>query len=124
MALAPTFTGQAGLSVVHPSGWRGRLGARWVGSRPATENPDGLRAEGYFIVDLTVAYRWRFLEVGVIVENLLNSSWREAQFANTSYVVGRDDPAKDPRNGGQGVEDIVFTPGNPISVRGTLAVYF
>ena len=124
VALAPTFTGQAGLSVAHPSGWRGRLGARWVGSRPATENPNGLRADGYFIVDLTVAYRWRFLELGLIVENLLNSSWREAQFANTSYVVGRDDPAKDPRNGGQGVEDIVFTPGNPVSVRGTLAVYF
>ena len=85
---------------------------------------DALSAEGYFIVDLTAAYRWRFLEVGLVVENVLNSSWREAQFANTSYVVGRDDPAKDPRNGGHGVEDIVFTPGKPISVRGTLAVYF
>jgi outer membrane receptor protein involved in Fe transport len=124
VALAPTFTGQAGLSVLHPAGWRGRLGARWVGSRPATQNPNGLQAEGYFIVDLSVAYRWRFLEVGLVVENVLNSSWREGQFANTSYVAGRDNPANDPRNGGHGVEDIVFTPGNPISVRGTLAVYF
>ncbi|HEY3588261.1 MAG TPA: TonB-dependent receptor [Myxococcaceae bacterium] len=124
VALAPTFTGQAGLSVLHPAGWRGRLGARWVGSRPATQNPNGLQAEGYFIVDLSVAYRWRYLELGVVVENLLNSAWREAQFANTSYVVGRDNPAYDPRNGGHGVQDIVFTPGNPISVRGTVAVYF
>ena len=124
MALAPTLTGQAGLSVIHPVGIRGRLGARWVGRRPATQDPNGLQAEGYFVVDLTLAYRWRFLEVGLVIENLLNADYREAQFANSSYVVGRDNPAKDPRNGGQGVLDIHFTPGNPINARGTVAVYF
>jgi hypothetical protein len=68
--LAPTFIGQAGLSVLHPAGWRGRLGARWVGSRPATSDPNDprLQAQGYFLLDLTVAYRWRFLEVGLAVE--------------------------------------------------------
>jgi hypothetical protein len=35
-------------------------------------------------------------------------------------VAGRDDPAL----AGIGGEDIHFTPGNPLSVRGTLAVYF
>ena len=85
--LAPTFIGQAGLSVLHPAGWRGRLGARWVGSRPATSDPSDLRlqAQGYFLLDLTVAYRWRFLEVGLVAEE---------------------------------------TSGNPINVRGTLALYF
>jgi outer membrane receptor protein involved in Fe transport len=120
VALAPTFTGQAGLSAFHPAGWRGRIGARWVGTRPATQDPNGLQAQGYFLVDLTLAYRWRFLEVGLIVENVLNTSWREAQFANASYVAGRDDPSL----AGKGVEDIHFTPGNPINVRGTLALYF
>ena len=96
VALAPTFTGQAGLSVLHPSGFRGRLGARWVGKRPATEDPSGPQAQGYFIVDVTLAYRWRFLEFGLIVENLLNAQWREAQFANQSYVVGRDPPPPPP----------------------------
>ena len=120
VALAPTLTGQAGLSVLHPAGWRGRLGARWVGGRPATEDPNGLQAQGYFIVDLTLAYRWRFLEVGLVLENVLNAGWREAQFANRSYVAGRDDPSL----AGTGVEDIHFTPGNPINVRGTVALYF
>ena len=120
VALAPTFTGQAGLSVLHPAGWRGRIGVRWVGSRPATQDPNGLQAQGYFLVDLTVAYRWRFLEVGLVVENVLDTSWREAQFANVSYVAGRDDPSL----AGKGVEDIHFTPGNPINVRGTVAIYF
>jgi outer membrane receptor protein involved in Fe transport len=120
VALAPTFTGQAGLSVIHPVGVRGRLGARWVGGRPATTDPNGLQAQGYLVVDLTLAYRWRFLELGLVVENVLNSEYREAQFANRSYVAGRDDPSL----AGQGVEDIHFTPGNPISVRATVAVYF
>ena len=121
VALAPTFTGQAGLSVLHPSGFRGRLGARWVGSRPATTDPNGLQAQGYFIVDATLAYRWRFLELGLIVENVLNSKWREAQFASQSYVVGRDPPV--PPNA-YPPTDIHFTPGNPLGVRGTVSVYF
>ena len=91
-----------------------------MGSRPATQDPNGLQAQGYFIVDLTVAYRWRFLEVGLVVENVLDASWREAQFANASYVAGRDAPSL----AGKGVEDIHFTPGNPINVRGTVALYF
>jgi outer membrane receptor protein involved in Fe transport len=121
VALAPTFTGQAGLSVLHPSGFRGRLGGRWVGGRPATQDPNGLRAQGYFIVDATLAYRWRFLELGLIVQNLLNSEWREAQFANQSYVVGRDPPV--PPNA-YPPTDIHFTPGNPFGVRGTVTVFF
>jgi outer membrane receptor protein involved in Fe transport len=120
VALAPTFTGQAGLSVLHPAGVRGRLGARWLGGRPATTDPNGLQAQGYLVVDLTLAYRWRFLELALVLENLLNSTYREAQFANHSYVAGRDDPGL----AGQGVEDIHFTPGNPINLRATLAVYF
>jgi len=119
VALAPTFTGQAGLNFLHPAGWRGRVGARWVGDRPATQ--DGrLTAQGYLVVDVTAAYRWRFIEIGLVVENVLNSTWREAQFASTSYVVGRDDP----RYAVSGREDVHFTPGNPISVRATLAAYF
>jgi outer membrane receptor protein involved in Fe transport len=119
VALAPTFTGQAGLNVLHPSGWRGRLGARWVGDRAATEDRS-LTAPGYFIVDVSAAYRWRFVEVGVVVENVLNSSWREAQFANASYVAGRDDPLY----AVSGREDIHFTPGNPINARVTLGLFF
>ncbi len=119
VALAPTFTGQAGLNVLHPSGWRGRLGARWVGDRAATEDRS-LTAPGYFIVDVSAAYRWRFVEVGVVVENVLNSVWREAQFANASYVAGRDDPIY----AVNGRQDIHFTPGNPINARVTLGLFF
>jgi outer membrane receptor protein involved in Fe transport len=118
VALAPTVSGQAGLNVVHPAGFRGRLGVRFVGDRPATENPNGLIAEGYTLVDLTVAWRWRFLEVGLVVENLLDAKWREAQFATTSLV------AIPPYNETTPHTDVNFTPGNPLKVRATVALYF
>jgi outer membrane receptor protein involved in Fe transport len=120
VALAPTFTGQAGLSVFHPAGlpgFRGRLGARWVGDRPAT--PDGsLVATGYFVVDLTGAYRWRFLEFGLSIQNLFNTVYREAQFATTYQV------SEAPYNQTKPVEGITFTPGNPIALYATATVYF
>ena len=117
VALAPTFVGQAGLSAYHPSGFKGRLGARWVGDRPAT--PDGsLTAQGYFVVDLTVAYRWRFLEAALAIQNLFNAEYREAQFANESIV------RIPPYNEAVPVNDIHFTPGNPIGVYGTLTLFF
>jgi outer membrane receptor protein involved in Fe transport len=118
VALAPTFTGQAGLNVVHPSGLRGRLGVRFIGDRPATENPNGLVAEGYTLLDLTVAWRWRFVEVGLTIENLLDARWREAQFATTSLVAIAPYRETSPHS------DVSFTPGNPLSVRATVGLYF
>jgi outer membrane receptor protein involved in Fe transport len=117
VALAPTFVGQAGLSALHPSGFRGRLGARWLGDRPAT--PDGsLTAQGYFVVDLTLAYRWRSLEAALAIQNLFNAEYREAQFATTSIV------RIPPYNETVPVNDIHFTPGNPLGVYGTLTLFF
>jgi outer membrane receptor protein involved in Fe transport len=118
VALSPTLTGQAGLSVLHPLGFRGRLGVRFIGDRPATENPSGLIAEGYTVVDLTLAWRWHFIEVGVAVENLLDSRWREAQFATTSLVAAA------PYRETTAHTDVNFTPGNPLNVRATVALYF
>jgi outer membrane receptor protein involved in Fe transport len=120
VALAPRFTGQAGLSVLHPAGlpgFKARISARWVGPRPAT--PDGsLTATGYFIVDLYSSYRWRFLEFGLAITNLLNSTWREAQFATTYQV------REAPYNQSVPVTNIAFTPGNPIALYATATVYF
>jgi outer membrane receptor protein involved in Fe transport len=121
VALAPTFTGQAGLSLFHPSwapGLRARIGARWVGDRPANTEAT-LVAQGYFIVDLYGAYRWRFLEFGLAINNLFNTSWREAQFATTYRV--QEAPYNQPA---PGVTGVTFTPGNPIALYATASVYF
>ncbi len=120
VALAPTFTGQAGLSLFHPAwlpGLRARIGARWVGDRPANSQ-DTLTATGYFIVDLYAAYRWRFLEFGLAINNLFNTTWREAQFATTYQV------REPPYNQTAPVTGIAFTPGAPIAVYATVTAYF
>ncbi len=56
--------------------------------------------------------RWRTLELGVTAENLLDASWREAQFADASRVS----PTAAIR------EDVHVTPGAPLTVLGTIAV--
>jgi hypothetical protein len=126
VALAPTFTGQAGLSLFHPSwapGFRARIGARWVGNRPANQE-DTLVAQGYFLVDLYGAYRWRFLEFGLSIQNLLNSTWREAQFATTYQVVEAPYNTRVLSRLNQVTTNIAFTPGAPIALYSTASVYF
>jgi len=117
VALAPTRTGEAGITALHPSGWKARLGVRYVGDRPAIEDAS-LTAEGYTLLEVSAGYRWRFVEVGAVVENLLDVTWREAQFANDSQL------RNPPYDESSPVTDIHFTPGNPINVRGTVTLYY
>jgi outer membrane receptor protein involved in Fe transport len=177
VALAPKLYMTGGLTVKHPRGVRGGLRFRYLGDRPAFDeaspeyryftsrtlangapNPDydpgRVTAQGYFILDAYVAYRWRFLEASAAVQNLLNSAWREAQFGNRScthdevynpsnpYYAGSGNQladgsyvnrcgigyAVDPRAGGantrSGVVDVHFTPGVPINLQLTLKAYF
>ena len=117
VALAPTRTGTLGLSALHPDGYKGRVGMRHVGDRPATQDRS-LTAQGYTVVDLSLGYRHSFWEVGLVIENLFNVRWREAQFANQSQL------RNPPYNETAPVTDIHFTPGNPINARATLALYY
>ena len=89
-----------------------------MGDRPANTEAT-LVAQGYFIVDLYGAYRWRFLEFGLAINNLFNTSWREAQFATTYRV--QEAPYNQPA---PGVTGVTFTPGNPIALYATASVYF
>src|SRR5262249_27414087 len=117
VALAPTRTAALGITALHPDGYRGRIGLRHVADRPATQD-ESLTAQGYTIFDLSLAYRRSFWQVALVVENLFNQSWREAQFANDSQL------RIPPYNETAPVTDIHFTPGNPINSRATVALYF
>ncbi|MCU1278277.1 MAG: hypothetical protein JWM53_1823, partial [bacterium] len=96
--------------------------------------PQRVNAQGYFVVDAYGAYRWRFLEAQVAIQNLFNSDWREAQFGNTSCT---HDEAYNPANPNYsacgvtlakaarvGVADVHFTPGVPFNLQFTLKAYF
>jgi len=177
VALAPKLYMTGGLTVKHPVGVRAGLRFRYLGERPAFDetspeyqyftsktlpngqpNPDydpsRVIAQGYFILDAYISYRWRFLEFSAAVQNLLNSTWREAQFGNRSCtfdeVYNPANPnysgsgnklsdgtyanrcgigyAVDPRAGGMntrsGVVDVHYTPGVPFNLQLTLKAYF
>jgi hypothetical protein len=112
LALAPRLMGQGGVTV-----YRGprfvALRARGIGDRPG--NDDGsLTAEGYLIFDLIAGYTFGKLDLNVTVNNLLDSDWREAQFADESAVMP----------GGPVVEQMHFTPGIPLTTTVTAAYRF
>jgi hypothetical protein len=112
VALAPPFTLAGGLGVEHPAGVGGGVRARHLSSRPATED-GSLVAEGWTVVDAEARVRWRAAEVGLQVDNVLGTEWKEVQFANESRLP--DEPAP--------VEDIHFTPGWPRTVLASVTVY-
>jgi outer membrane receptor protein involved in Fe transport len=117
VVLAPTRVATLGITALHPDGYKARVGLRYVGDRPATQDRE-LTADGYTIVDLSLGYRRSFWEIGLVVENLFNRPWREAQFANDSQLLIA------PYSEAAPVRDIHFTPGNPIHARASLALYF
>jgi outer membrane receptor protein involved in Fe transport len=92
---------------------------RYISDRWADEERTQT-ARGYTLVDLGLRYRYNMtdrtaLDAFVTLENVANVKWREAQFYNTSRLPG--EPT-------EGVQDIHFTPGNPRTVLGGLALRF
>ena len=112
--LAPRLTARADLTARLPWGLSSSLAMRHLGDRYADEDRHQT-ARGYTLFDFTARYRYKWLEAFVSIENLTNVEWREAQFFFTSRLAG--EPAS-------GVPDIHYTPGNPRSVLGGLAVRF
>ena len=123
--LAPTLLMNGGLTAQFSDGFSGSLRFRYLDDRPANET-NTLTARGYLLLDLILKYRWQNFQVTFQVFNLTNTDWREAQFDTNSCV--RREVGNDPRcpaaGGGEGIEDINFTPGNPTNVQGGLTLFF
>jgi outer membrane receptor protein involved in Fe transport len=112
--LAPRMTARADLTARLPWGLSASAAMRYVSSRYADESRQQI-ARGYTLFDLSARYRYKNLEAFLSVENLANAEWREAQFFFESRLPG--EPAG-------GVPDIHFTPGNPRTFLGGLALRF
>lgn len=112
LALAPKIMGQGGVTVVEGPQFVS-LRARGIGDRPG--NDDGsLTAQGYLIFDLVAGRTFGKLDLNLTVNNLFDSEWREAQFADESRIA----PA------GEVVEQMHFTPGIPLTATVTAAYTF
>jgi outer membrane receptor protein involved in Fe transport len=111
--LAPDFTLMTSLRLVRPSGFYGGINLRYLDDRPANED-NSIVAEGYTVVDLNLGYQWKHFDVGIDVQNLLDTEWNEAQFATESRLFNEAAP----------VEEIHFTPGTPFFFKGIVSYKF
>jgi hypothetical protein len=103
----------AGLYVKLPNGLNGGLSYRYMKDRPANAD-NSLIAKGYFLTDLTANYTKRKFEIGLEIQNLFNTRWRDAQYEVVSRLKNEPQP----------VDDISFTPGMPFFIKLKLAVFF
>lgn len=111
--LAPSFTFTSGLHLNSAKGWYGSLSLRHMGDRPANES-NTIIAKGYTIVDAKVGYQWKKFDAGLEMQNLLDSEWNETQFATESRL----------RYEAESVEEIHFTPGAPLYIKGSIQYSF
>jgi TonB-dependent Receptor Plug Domain/CarboxypepD_reg-like domain len=111
--LAPVWTSSAGITYAAKKGFNGSLRYRLVGDRPGNEDYT-LTAKGYFITDAVVNYTKEKYEIGLVVNNLFNTRWKETQFATETRLKNEQQP----------VDEICFTPGTPFAARLSLALKF
>lgn len=110
---APRFTSTGGATLRLENGISSSLRYRFLGERPLTED-ESVIAQGYFITDFVVNYTTSKYQIGISVENLFDSQWREAIFYDASQLKGEPKP----------VDDIHFTPGTPFLAKLNFTYFF
>ena len=113
LPLAVPASSTGGLDFKLANGLNAGLSYRYVKARPANQD-NSLTAQGYFVSDLTANYTRSKYEIGLEIQNLLDTKWREAQFEVESRL--RNEPAP--------VDDISFTAGTPFFAKLKFAVFF
>ena len=104
--LAPVWTSSAGLSYTNKKGFNGSFRYRFVGDRSANQNYS-LTAKGYFIIDAVLNFTQPKYEIGLVVNNVFNSKWKETQFDTETRLKNEALP----------VDEVCFTPGTPFAAK-------
>ncbi len=111
--LAPVWTSAGGITYSPKKGFNGSLRYRYVGNRPGNEDYS-LTATGYFITDAVINYSMKKIELGLVINNVLNTKWKETQFDTETRLKGETQP----------VNEICFTPGTPFCMKVSIAYRF
>lgn len=111
--LAPTFSSIGGISFNLQDGLNGGFRFRYLGDRPANAD-NSLVAKGYFLADAVISLTKPKYEISISGENLLNSTWKEAQFDTESRLADESEP----------VSEIHFTPGTPLFLKAKFTFFF
>ncbi len=111
--LAPIWTSTGGVTYVNKNGFNGSFRYRYVGDRPGNEDYS-LTAVGYFITDAVINYTKPKYEIGLVINNVFNTQWKETQFATETRLKGEAAP----------VDEICFTPGTKFSAKLSFSYFF
>jgi len=111
--LAPDLTSSGGLTFKGVKNFSGGINYRFIKDRPANED-NSIVAQGYFVSDVNLNYTLKNWNFGVIIDNVFDTKWKEAQFASSSRLQNEATP----------VEEIHFTPGSPFFARAKVSVRF
>jgi hypothetical protein len=111
--LAAVWTSTGGITYSKQAGFNGSLRYRFMGDRPANEN-NSLTAIGYFITDFVLNYTRKNYEIGLTINNILNTKWKETQFATETRLKSEAAP----------VDEVCFTPGTPFAARLSFSIFF
>ncbi|MCW3084509.1 MAG: hypothetical protein JWP12_1875 [Bacteroidetes bacterium] len=113
LPLAPIATSAGGLTIKLKNGFEAGIRYRYMAARPANES-NSVTARGYNVVDLTANYKIRKIKIGLVIENLLNTEWNEAQFDTESRLPFES----------KSVDELNFTPGTPFAAKIILGYIF
>lgn len=113
LPLAPVFTSIGGLTLKNKTGFRGSFRYRYLTDRPANED-NTIVAKGYFVGDALLSYTYKKSTIGVSIQNIFNTKWKETQFATESRLHHET----------TSVEEIHFTPGTPFNVKLSITYTF
>ena len=98
--LAPIWSTTGGIMYKNKNGLNGGLRYRYLSDRPAIEDYS-LTAKGYFVTDAVLNYTKPRYEIGLRVNNIFNTQWKETQFATETRL----------QNETNSITEVCFTPG-------------
>jgi outer membrane receptor for Fe3+-dicitrate len=111
--LAPTITSVGGLTAKFKNGLEFGLRYRYMKDRPANES-NTIIAHGYNVIDFTANYKTKHYKIGLIIENLLNTNWNEAQFDTETRL----------KNEPKSTDELHYTPGTPFYAKLVIGYIF
>jgi outer membrane receptor protein involved in Fe transport len=107
---SPRWMATVGACLHDFKGFHANARMRHIGARPLDK---ARMSEAATVVDLLAGWEQKWVAIDVVVENLLDSCWKDAQF----YYVSRHRPDIESPQAGYH-----FTPGTPLAVRGVLTL--
>lgn len=110
---APQFLARGEAQAMHPSGFRGGAQLTVMAPRSLAHGAEGA---GFAVVDLIGSYRFGAFDLGVQVDNLFNSKWREGEFHFASHHDRDAPPSLIPR--------LHYAAGRPFGIRASITAWF